>query len=160
MEKKIRKFLKIFFVALLVFTLIFIWSNSLKSREVSKEQSVNVTGWLNRVLSFAIKSILSHEIVRKLAHFVEFGALGFELMILCRLYSMKKIWYVNIIFISMVCALTDETLQIFSGRGPLIKDVWLDTAGTVFGMLFAFAVCLIISEIAGKNKKRMKSNVE
>ena len=38
------------------------------------------------------------------------------------------------------CAFLDETIQIFSGRGPDIKDVWLDTFGAAAGILLVSAV--------------------
>ena len=37
-------------------------------------------------------------------------------------------------------AFIDETIQIFSGRGPQIRDVWVDLLGASIGLLIATVV--------------------
>ncbi|MBO7633021.1 MAG: VanZ family protein, partial [Lachnospiraceae bacterium] len=48
------------------------------------------------------------------------------------------------------CALVDETIQLFSGRGPMVQDVWLDSAGCFCGVLVMMCGIMIV----GKKKKR------
>ena len=36
--------------------------------------------------------------------------------------------------LGLLAAFLDETLQLFSGRGSMVADVWLDFAGVVFGV--------------------------
>ena len=50
--------------------------------------------------------------------------------------------------LGLLAAFLDETLQIFSGRGSMVADVWLDFAGGVFGV----AVITLGRWIAGQRK--------
>ena len=47
--------------------------------------------------------------------------------------------------IGMLCAVTDETIQIFSGRGSLVSDVWIDTAGFSTGFFLTVLLFLFIN---------------
>jgi len=62
--------------ALLIITLMFIWGNSLLSREYSGNESMRIVVFLER---FFGEGNVSEHLVRKLAHFLEFSALGAEL---------------------------------------------------------------------------------
>ncbi|MBO4887502.1 MAG: VanZ family protein [Firmicutes bacterium] len=42
--------------------------------------------------------------------------------------------------VSWLIAFLDETVQIFSGRGPMIQDVWLDLAGALCAILLVLLV--------------------
>lgn len=44
---------------------------------------------------------------------------------------------------SWLIAFLDETIQIFSGRGPMIQDVWLDLSGAVCGALLILLICFL-----------------
>ena len=50
--------------------------------------------------------------------------------------------------LGLLAAFLDETLQIFSGRGSMVADVWLDFAGGVFGV----AAITLGRWIAGQRK--------
>ena len=50
--------------------------------------------------------------------------------------------------LGLLAAFLDETLQIFSGRGSMVADVWLDFAGVVFGV----AVITLGRWIVGQRK--------
>ena len=44
----------------------------------------------------------------------------------------------------LIVAFLDETIQIFSGRGPMVSDIWIDLAGGVFGSLIIDSLlCLL-----------------
>ena len=47
--------------------------------------------------------------------------------------------------VSLHCAVTDETIQIFSGRGSLVSDVWIDTAGFSTGFFLTVLLFLFIN---------------
>jgi VanZ family protein len=77
-----------------------------------------------------------HGLLRKLAHFSEFCALG---MLLSWLFAMlrEKKW--AFVIPSMICgclaACVDETIQRFiPDRGPGIKDVGIDSMGVILGI--------------------------
>ncbi len=84
-------------------------------------------------------------VVRKIAHFTEFAALGFFLMLyLFCVYTKTKLFYLS--FFSWVggtfYAVTDEIHQMFvSGRYPAATDVLIDSSGVLFGILFL--ICII-----------------
>ena len=108
--------------------LIFIWGQSMLPRSVSNAQSgflaLRLAEWLGRDQSYVI------HVLRKLAHFVEYDALGF---MLTWLFGQRKRYLPLCLAVGFAVAFLDETIQIFSGRGPAIADVWLDLSGVVFG---------------------------
>ena len=124
----------------LIATLCFIWSNSMVGKEGSASLSRTVTAWLN-----GIGIPVTEHFVRKSAHFCEFGLLGCELILLFWLRSGVHFQNLcNAAFAALLSAVTDETIQIFSGRGSQVQDVVLDFSGALTGILL---VSLIISLI-------------
>lgn len=135
------------FALLTVGVLWFIFSHSMQSRAVSSQQS---GGWLE-----LLKPILDpknkfsedfiHKIVRKMAHFAEFGALG----ICVGGFTINLGWlqerkYITLpMLITLCAAVCDEWIQHFTGRASLVTDVVLDYSGALTGLLFStiFAWC-------------------
>ena len=119
------------FIILIVLTIIFIWGQSLMSPKQSGEESEAVKSFLEKV--FVFENALTDFIlknVRKIAHFVEFGALGLEmtlLTLLCTLFSRRDKIYLS--FFGPVVAVIDETIQKFTLRGSSFVDVLIDSAG-------------------------------
>ena len=105
-----------------------------------------------------------HTNLRKIAHFVEFAALGLEVALFVILFLpifgaqlRKKVRFIlGSYIIAPITALLDETIQIFTDRGPAIADVWLDTAGFIclatLAYLIYLAVILIRRHTAGIRK--------
>ena len=116
---------------LIALTLAFIWSNSMQSRAVSGGMSGSLKTWLEQLLHTEISEFL----LRKAAHFSEYGLLGVE-------FSRNLL---DFPLIGMLCAVTDETIQIFSGRGSLVSDVWIDTAGFSTGFFLTVLLFLFIN---------------
>ncbi len=136
--------LRLFLHLLLIVTVCFIWSNSMVGKEGSASLSLRLTAWLN-----GIGIPVTHYFVRKSAHFCEFGLLGSELMMLFWLRGGVSLQSgCNAAFGALLSAVTDETIQIYSGRGSQVQDVVLDFSGALTGILF---VSLTISLI-GKRK--------
>ena len=111
---------------LIALTLAFIWSTSMQSRAVSGGMSGSLKTWLEQLLHTEISEFL----LRKAAHFSEYGLLGVEFSLLLGLqYDItgKNFQHgrnlLDFPLIGMLCAVTDETIQIFSGRGSLVSDV-------------------------------------
>jgi len=65
-----------------------------------------------------------------MAHFIEFAFLGAGFAVFCAVnkYSVKK-RAVLCALLGIYAALIDETVQLFTGRGAQIQDVWLDFSG-------------------------------
>lgn len=89
-----------------------------------------------------ISTDITEHIVRKLAHFTEFTALGFLLSIDVVLFlkNIKQYAWVSL-FTGLLVALIDETIQLFPlGRSSSVKDVWLDFLGVIFGTILLFVL--------------------
>ena len=119
---------------LIVLLLVFIWGNSLLPGEVSRAFS----DWVKELLSFFFSGTGSGReggsgVLRKIAHFTEFTALG---CLLCwRAGMLKKQRPVPILWGTMA-ACVDECIQIFTpDRTPRVTDVLLDSCGVLTGLL-------------------------
>lgn len=146
---KTRKTWIVIVSVIIAATIVFIWGNSLKSRSESQGLSLGVLELLRPLLSviFSPENVTDH-LVRKIAHFTEFGALGAELVLLTILLRKLK-WQsvVNCLFAGLVVALTDETIQLFSLRGSQVADVDLDFSGVVAGVLVMLLLYQIVKAI-------------
>ena len=131
---------------LIVFTLAFIWGNSLLGREASSSESSAVMELITPLLEvFVGRGNVTEHLVRKLAHFSEFALLGAEVML--RFLLMEKPFRrAGLLAAShgLFAAFADETIQIFSGRGPMVQDMWIDFAGVIGGILFSSVVAGLI----------------
>lgn len=115
----------------------FIWINSAMPGQTSGQLS----GWVGKLIG-TILPFLSPEsphgsyLVRKIAHFSEFAALGMCLGWLSGML-LKKYWPQMLIPFGcgVAAACIDETIQIFSpGRYCSIVDVSIDSAGVLTGL--------------------------
>ena len=77
--------------------------------------------------------------VGNIAHFCEYGLLGFQIAIGIFLWSAQKVKTAAVsVCLAAAVAFFDETVQIFSGRHSSILDMWID----VFGFSFVLTVLL------------------
>ena len=131
-----KKYLRVLYI-LLGCTLLFIWGNSLLPASVSGSISAFIKELLSRLLGF-MEDTEGDGLLRKLAHGLEFAALGAELLLLGR----EKKWpRSGILLGGLGVSLMDETIQLFvEGRNGAIRDVWIDMGGFFFGIM----VCLVV----------------
>ena len=126
-------------------TVAFILSRSMRGKVASDGESQWVTDLLREIFH---SDSSSHAFVRKLAHLTEFFSLGTELSGLLWLERRRSVQsYLNIWFAGELCALLDETVQIFSGRGPSVADVWLDTAGATCGIFLLLGIRVLCGKV-------------
>ena len=121
--------------ALIGLCLCFIWGNSLLPGEVSAAISDWVGDTLEQLLHIH-RTSPGRGLLRKLAHFSEFAALG---MLLTWLMGMreKPFWLAQIF--GSLAACVDETIQCFvPGRGPGLRDVCIDSSGVLTGMIVIY----------------------
>ena len=125
---------------------------------ISSGESDAVAGFLSRI--FSPESCFGRFVIdnlRKIGHFVEYGALGIQTALFVFLYAEKKnerrISF-KFAFGALTVALLDETTQIFSGRGPAILDVWIDFFGYCSFYLLSFAVLFAFSKIVKTSKEK------
>lgn len=129
-------------LSLLAMNLAFIWGNSLLPGHISGAFS----DWVKNILSAIFPLRPNHAggggLLRKLAHFTEFTCLGLILSWLARMLREKK--WEHLLFplaAGILAAATDETIQIFvPNRGPALKDVGIDTAGVLLGIVIIYLI--------------------
>lgn len=110
---------------------------------------------------FVGKGNVTDHLVRKLAHFVEFGALGCELALLTVLRKRVRLQpVINCLFIGLAVAVIDETIQIISNRGSQVSDVLLDFSdvlldfsGAVTGIVFVLLIRWLVVAIRRKRRR-------
>lgn len=108
-------------------------------------QSGQLSAGITKKVVEAIKIITHKEdfnldtfnhIVRKCAHFMNYLVLA--LLVLNALRKKEKLKVKNVIFTFVICALyasSDEYHQLFvPGRGPQVRDVFIDSSGAVVGI--------------------------
>ena len=148
MEKKRKKQIIILSV-LITITLAFIWIHSCMSMDDSAEESGFVYDLLCPFFElFMGKGNVTEHFIRKLAHFTEFFCLGFELMFFMNLVLLRTKYILRLInawVLGTFCAIIDESIQILSGRGDMIADIWLDSAGCFTGVLMCSLVVYLMS---------------
>ena len=119
--------------ALLIANLVFIWGNSLLPGEISGAFSDWVKSVLSRIFSGTADDTSGGGLLRKLAHFSEFTALG---MCLGWLHGMLGKGRLRPFLWGVLAASADETIQRFvPDRGPSVKDVCIDSAGVLTGII-------------------------
>ena len=121
---------------LLVLILAFIWGNSLMPGEVSQAISNWVQNLLMDTRPDSSGNPAGNGILRKIAHFTEFAALGMTLTWLCGMLGKKKgmpfVW-------GVAAACIDETIQAFvPERAPGLRDVLIDSCGVAVGMVLVY----------------------
>ncbi len=135
--------------------LAFIWGNSLDSAVESSLKSGRMRELIQPLLELLVgQGNVTDHLVRKLAHFTEFAVLGALLLLLtAAAFRVRLQSVVNCLFFLTLAALTDETIQIFTGRGPQVQDVWLDVAGGTAGLLAMLALVWLLRRLFRPRKR-------
>ena len=135
-----------------VLLIVFIWGNSILSPSSSDQNSNVVREWLIAVFgSTSGFAIFVETYVRKIAHFTEYGLLGTVLMLTVGLYknfSWQRL--ANLYAAGLTVAVADESIQLLSGRGSMVRDVLLDMCG----FLILSGVAFGIAGLLYKRKRR------
>lgn len=119
--------------ALLIANLCFIWGNSLLPGNLSGAFSEWVKNLLAAILPVGSAAPGGSGLLRKIAHFTEFMALG---MLLTWRFGMLEKGRIRPFVWGVCAACVDETIQRFvPDRGPSLKDVGIDTCGVAVGMV-------------------------
>lgn len=108
--------------------------------------SANESGWVTEKILKPVFRLFgmkppTHHFVRKLAHVTEFAALS-ALLVLCFLGEAFKS-----VCVAFAAAFSDESIQLLSGRGASITDVWIDLIGIAIGTLFGMLVWILIRRL-------------
>ena len=156
-----NKAIVVVFIVLIGAALLFIWSNSLESMELSYQKSA----FLLKVLTFLLQPIfgkgnISDHLIRKLAHFTEFSILGALLSLYIAMRGRMQVQSVlNCMFFCLAAAVADEAIQLISARGSQVTDVLLDFAGALLGIFTViFGRWLTVRMQNAKGKKTLSDH--
>ena len=130
----------------------FIFAHSIASGETSDETSRGFYAFVQRIFAlFGADFPMSHNAFRKLAHFAEYSALGFMLIVTTRTFTENVIKEITKpLLLGLLIPVIDETIQLTSpGRAGMIQDVWIDFSGVLTGGI----VALLLFEVIKKTKK-------
>ena len=152
MKKTQNKLLPVLYI-ITALTLCFIWGQSCMSSKDSGNESQFVTEEIVQPIEEKItgKRTITDAVVRKWAHGIEYSVLGAELALML---ARKPRWKTlpRIFSYGVAAAFVDETIQIFSKRGPQIKDMWIDALGLTLGMLAGCALRALVRRKASARK--------
>ena len=158
MSKK-EKIIGIILSVLVLFTTLFIFSNSLKNREESGADSSAIVDLVKPVFDALLgddHQVNVNLVVRKAGHLVEFCILA--VLVLNLGLSLKRIFDIRLfgycLFYVLLIAVFDEFIQIFSGRGSEVSDVLIDFCGAIIGFSITYAVHFIGQKSKAKKEKK------
>lgn len=160
MRTETRKRLIILLRILIVISILVAWGHSLMSLPASQKES----GLVLKALKPVFKAIMPGKtitdyFIRKLAHFSEFCIMGLEMTMYLQLsQGIKPKLLVNTLLSGLFIAFIDESIQMFTGRGPLISDLWIDLAGFTLGGLIMCLAVFIWHRLKGKGKEEEASD--
>ena len=155
MNKNVILAVRISLLVLICLTLAFIFSQSMLPKEESSKQSNAVSEKLEEIIPSDTKpGAVIHKNIRKIAHFIEFWVLGLEIATYSLLFAKSYKFSLLTLPLALATALLDETVQIFSKRGPSISDVWLDFSGFLCASALVYGIALLISFIRRKTSKK------
>ena len=142
-------------LALTVAAAAFVFSNSLKPANASSAESSRLLIHVNSFFSQLGLKPISENLLRKTAHFCEFGMLGIlassTAAMLSGAYSaaslpsLRRRGFFISFGVSVACAVCDETIQYFvPGRACRVTDMLIDSAGALCGLAAVLALCAAI----------------
>lgn len=154
--------INVLLLLLILLTLAFIWSRSCKSIPASRAESEAVLNVLRYPLELLVgEGNATDHLVRKLAHFFEFGVLGVEISALAwhsRDCSAKAMALT--LLLGFLCGAIDETIQAFTGRGNQFSDVLLDFSGFVTGTILLYILYRMLKGKFYQNKINRSPNIQ
>ena len=153
--KRRKTQIKTILVVLLALLLAFSWLHSMMPAEDSAEESQRVGQFLTPFLELLVgEGNVTDHLVRKLAHFCEYGALG---ILAGALLLVKKESGIFRWSYALLCALAvaviDESIQLLAdGRGAQVQDVLLDTAGSLTGLLAVWLIAVLVRRLRHRDR--------
>ena len=130
---------------LLVLWLLLIFNMSAKTGEESAGISLILAKYVYTLplIDKIIKFDNLHLLIRKTAHFTEYGILGLLLLNFIKSIGVhiSKKAYITAFIIGVIYAALDEYHQSFvDGRGPSVIDVFIDSSGVLFFLIMVYLI--------------------
>lgn len=156
---------RVILVVLTITVMIFIFRMSAMEAEESAQLSTSVGYTVGEIVVegfYEMPPVQQEEYVdsiehplRKLAHYSEFAALGFLLLLdvvaFTKLKGLKRL--ALSLVLGLIYAASDEAHQLLvSGRSGEIRDVLIDVGGVVSGCLIAFLIVIIVNAVKSKRE--------
>lgn len=147
-----KRFLQIALPILTVLWIFFIFSNSMENANTSEKKSGSVTTvivqTIKKVTKKDVSPVRTESVIRKIAHFTEFGIFAALLTLSVWLnHSTAGVDIFAILFCGLFAAVTDEFLQTFSkGRSGNVRDVLIDFAGVLTGLGVSWLFTSLLSK--------------
>lgn len=158
-EEQFKKYRLLFwaFAALSVGTIAFILYNSMQVPLDSNARSHSIADFFRqwRIFENWLDDKSFHRLVRKTAHFTEYGLLGF-LIGGAESFAHKikgKTFISFSLLVPVVTAVTDEYIQSFVGRTSAVYDIVIDYSGALCGLLIMWGVSVSIKKIKHRKKQ-------
>lgn len=145
-----RNLTAILYIAI-VCIIVFIWGNSCVGKEQSGQNSGFFVELANKMFRplldrFGVTNSQLSYFIRKLGHFSEFFALGtlISLLFIC-IKKLTPHYIIHAFSIGLAVAVIDESIQILSGRGPMVQDVLLDFTAYAIALIIVFGISILVA---------------
>lgn len=157
MKRERNNYLFRFIMILLTAGLIaFAFIHSSMTADESGAESAVTMGFLQNILdALGVNFELTDHIVRKLAHFAEYTAIGIMLMNTAYAFNKSRpyVFYPHILFAGLFTAVIDEAIQLnVPGRYGMITDALLDFSGIVTGSVLMLIILTIYKTVHRKRR--------
>ncbi len=142
-------------VIMILLNLVFIFSQSLLSSEAAGEEADTVTDIIIEVLpEDSAAADYAEDNMDKIAHFTEYAVLGVLVSLFVCFFGkrLEILAPVSLLFAESI-AFIDETVQIFSGRNPDVKDMWADIFGFFTLSLITYMAFFLVKRCLKKEKQ-------
>ena len=145
----------------------YIFANSIQSSEGSHERSEQVSEQIQQIVQPDNVNKESEEwdvFVRKAAHGIEFAALGLCTagFFICLSQKRNRGYVCAPLLYTLLVAVTDEYIQVFTKRTSEVRDVLIDFTGACCGLVLAvglyFLVCFIVGKVRKSNTETSEEN--
>ena len=149
----------ILFAVLVVLTTGYIFANSIQSGEESHERSEQVSEQIQQIVQpnqVDKKSEKWDAFVRKVAHGVEFAALGLCTagFFICLSRKKNRVYLCAPLFYTLSVAVSDEYIQSFTHRTSVVRDIVIDFIGACCGIVFTFGIYYLARFIVKKIREQ------
>jgi len=151
-----KRTLKKLLLVCIILCLCFIWGQSLLPETKSAQESGYVTEQIVNPVEERLfgQATTTEDQVRKIAHVFEHMMLALGIAAYARILAEERnrkasVWIFAAFSIGIFTALIDETIQLFSGRGSLVSDVWIDGIGVILGIFIVW----LIGRIRRRNRR-------
>ncbi len=136
-----EKIFKFSLLALIAATLLFIFIQSILPPETSGAESDAIGEIIGEIIPPDTKPGAFIQInIRKIAHFTEFFCLGAEVALYVVFFLKRPLFVILSYPAVLLSAFFDESIQMLSGRGPSIFDVWIDFFGFFVSASLTYAI--------------------